>query len=59
MVGAIVGSEEDGIGGAAEEVTFMMSGVALLLVAAKSAVVTDGQRPWICDLEPCSSEGRN
>ena len=29
------------------------------LLAAKSPVVTDGQRPWIRDLEPCSSHCRN
>ena len=40
-------------------------GVALLmlaqgsLLAAKSPLVTDGQRPWIRDLEPCSSQCRN
>ena len=30
-----------------------------LSLAAKSLVVTDGQRPWIHNLEPCSSKGRN
>ena len=46
-------AEEDGIGGRRSGV-----GVALLLMAAKSPVVTDGQRPWIRDSEPCSSHGR-
>ena len=36
-----------------------MSGVVLLVSAAKSPVVTDGQRPWIRDLEPYSSNRRN
>ena len=36
-----------------------VSSVALLLMAAKSLVVMDGQHPWICDLEPCSSNSRN
>ena len=36
------------------------SGVALLMLVAKSPVVMDdGQHPWIHDLEPCSSHGRN
>ena len=47
-------AEEDGIGGRRSRV-----GVALLLMAAKSPVVTYGQRPWIHDLDPCSSDVRN
>ena len=48
-------------GSVTEEAEFMVtvSSVGQLSSAAESLVVTDGQRPWICDLEPYSSNGRN
>ena len=64
----MVGAEEDGIGGRRSGVLIMVLmvpggvrgvGVVGVMSAAsgESPVVTDGQRPWIRDMEPCSSDG--